>query len=162
MALDGYAAGRSIGTMLRELIEGDKVLEHAFKEKVRMAVDNQAAVQILSGQAATRWRTRHLRVKSAAIIEAVENGSCEVAHIPGTEQLADIGTKTLPAVTLEKLRGLAGMERLSELRGEAREEAEEEEKVVIIEKGKARTLRGTVAKRVLAAFCSAIPYSSRC
>jgi len=151
VALDGYAAGRSIGTMLRELIEGDKVLEHAFKEKVRMAVDNQAAVQILSGQAATHWRTRHLRVKSAAIIEAVENGSCEVAHIPGTEQLADIGTKTLPAVTLEKLRGLAGMERLSELRGEAREEAEEEEKVVIIEKGKARTLRGTVAKRVLAA-----------
>jgi hypothetical protein len=35
-----------------------------------------------------------------------------VAHIPGTEQLADMGTKTLPAATLEKLRKLAGMEKL--------------------------------------------------
>ena len=59
VALDGFAAGRSIGTMISELVEGDKMLESMFTGKVRMAVDNMAAVQILSGQAATHWRTRH-------------------------------------------------------------------------------------------------------
>ena len=67
VALDGFAAGRSIGTMISELVEGDKMLESMFTGKVRMAVDNMAAVQILSGQAATHWRTIpwQLRTKSA-------------------------------------------------------------------------------------------------
>ena len=100
--------------MLQELVTGEPLCEKLFKNEVRLAVDSSAAVQILSGAAASHWRTRHLRVKAAAITEAVEQGYCKVAHIPGTEQFADIGTKTLLIVVLERLKSLAGMESLAD------------------------------------------------
>ncbi len=49
------------------------------------------------------WRTRHLRVKSAALTEAVEDQATVIKHCPGVVQVADIGTKTLDSVKLQEL-----------------------------------------------------------
>ena len=151
VALDAFAATRSMTTMLQELVTGEPLCEKLFKNEVRLAVDNSAAVQILSGAAASHWRTRHLRVKSAAITEAVEQGYCKVAHIPGTEQLADIGTKTLPTVVLERLKSLAGMESLADAKAESSGE-KEVQGYEVVENGKVKfiTTPNGLARRLLA------------
>ena len=44
-----------------------------------------------------------MKVRAAAMIEALENKEIEVQRIPGKYQLADIGTKTLPKTVLYSL-----------------------------------------------------------
>ena len=69
-----------------------------------LGVDNAAAVAITNGtQGQTPWRTRHLRARSAELVEAVQNGDIEILHVPGIYQVADIATKTLPVAVLKRL-----------------------------------------------------------
>ena len=66
-----------------------------------MCVDNAAAVSITQGTAGpVPWRTRHLRVKSAALTEAMADKEIVIRYCPGVAQVADIGTKTLDSVKI--------------------------------------------------------------
>ena len=113
-ACEGFLMGRSNGELMKELFGGCG-LSRELGPGLLLAVDNMAAVGILGNESSGNWRTRHLKVRSAAIHQALEEKVVKVAHCPGTEQIADIGTKTLPATTLNQLKALMGMESLSKL-----------------------------------------------
>ena len=113
-ACEGFLMGRSNGELMKELFGGCG-LSRELGPGLLLAVDNMAAVGILGNESSGNWRTRHLKVRSAAIHQALEEKVVKVAHFPGTEQIADIGTKTLPATTLNQLKALMGMESLSKL-----------------------------------------------
>ena len=63
--------------------------------------DNAAAISLAYGNSATSWRTRHLRVRSNILKEALDEqgsypGGCwKLAHLRGTELVADGMTKPL-------------------------------------------------------------------
>ena len=69
--------------------------------------DNAAAVAIATGPP-TSWRSRHLRLRSAALREKVEAGTLQVYHLRGEWMPADALTKALPitkfAAMLELLK----------------------------------------------------------
>jgi histone deacetylase 1/2 len=116
-ACEGFLMGRSNDHVFREIVENSEV-EEELKDGVVLAVDNMAAVGILGNDSAGNWRTRHLKVRSAAVHQAIEDKALSVVHCPGTEQVADVGTKTLSAATLNHLKSLMGMESLSWLEKE--------------------------------------------
>lgn len=74
-----------------------------------LGVDNSAAISIMSCTQGVNWRTRHLKIKAGAVQEALDQRIVEITHIPGRSQIADIGTKTLPARTLRSLQMLMAM-----------------------------------------------------
>ena len=93
---DAFIAQLGIGELMHELTR--------IRPVRILGVDNAAAVAITNGtQGQTPWRTRHLRVRSAGLVEAVQNGDIEILHVPGIYQVADIATKTLPVVVLKRL-----------------------------------------------------------
>ena len=93
---DAFVAQKGLAELLHEL-------SPEIYRKV-LAVDNAAAVAISQGtNGPTPWRTRHLKVKAAALIEAVEENVIEVIHCPGVTHVADIATKTLGTVILKRL-----------------------------------------------------------
>ena len=109
-ASDGHTALKSMFTLIQEVMrdEPSRVL----------AVDNSAAISLTANNAGqTAWRTRHLKVRANALREDVESGWIVVKHCPGTVQTADIGTKSLPAVTLAKLKALLNITTLAALVG---------------------------------------------
>ena len=63
--------------------------------------DNAAAISLAYGNSNTSWRTRHLRVRSNILKEALEDnnsypgGSWQLHHLKGTELVADGMTKPL-------------------------------------------------------------------
>jgi hypothetical protein len=48
-------------------------------------------------------RTRHLNCKYFAVRQRVSNGSVSVEHLPGTDMLADVLTKSVDISTLNRL-----------------------------------------------------------
>ena len=88
-------ATRSVEVLLKEILRQEV--------RIIIKVDNAAAVSIANPVSTFHWRTRHLKVRAAAMIEAIENKEIEVQRIPGKHQLADIGTKTLPKTILYSL-----------------------------------------------------------
>jgi hypothetical protein len=106
--LSAFTAARSVHAILNEVYHG---LE------IELLVDNAAAVSISSNPLSMNWRTRHLRVRAAGILEGCATGELKVTKVPGVRQIADIGTKVLPATTLKSLLHLLGM-----IRGTASDE----------------------------------------
>jgi hypothetical protein len=87
--------------------EEHKIQKNQQKEALLM-VDNKAALQIIQ-QDGGSWRTRHLRVRSAAIKDRVEKKEMKLVHTPGKIQLADLNTKSHPVVRLEELKEMWGI-----------------------------------------------------
>ena len=83
--------------------------------------DNMAAVG-LATTAPGSWKTRHLRVRARYIRQEISQGTLLVAHTPGEEQPADLGTKPIPAPRLQILRGLWHMKTVEEFLGEGETE----------------------------------------
>ncbi|CAE7228392.1 unnamed protein product [Symbiodinium sp. CCMP2456] len=77
-------------------------------EPVILRVDNTAACG-LATTAPGSWKTRHLKVKARFIRMETAEGRIKVEHAPGDVQVADMGTKPVPASRLEELRRLWGM-----------------------------------------------------
>lgn len=65
-------------------------------QQLELLGDNRAALILHSGQG-RGWRTRHLRLRSFALIEAVRNQEVFMYHRPGKYLLADALTKNLTA-----------------------------------------------------------------
>ena len=105
---DAFIAQKGIGELMHELtgITPGRIL----------AVDNAAAVAISIGTAGpTPWKTRHMKVRSAALSEGVEEHEIAIVHVPGIYQVADIATKTLPVVILKRLMQLLMLCSLADL-----------------------------------------------
>jgi hypothetical protein len=106
--LTAFQAARSVFAIIDEIYKG---------LRIELLVDNAAAVAISSNALAMNWRTRHLRVRAHGILEACQNGELTVTKVAGIHQVADLGTKVLPATTLRSLLYQLGM-----LRGKADDE----------------------------------------
>ena len=72
------------------------------KPQVKLFVDNTAALGLCT-DATGSWKTRHLRVRAHHLREAGKIGELVVKHIPGLQQLADLGTKAFDGPCLLEL-----------------------------------------------------------
>ena len=86
-AQEGYIGGLNVITLLEEMM--------GERWKLHIVIDNQAAVQLLTTQGPTSWRTRHLRIQAFSIVQARRLGILLVHHINGEWELADLLTKAL-------------------------------------------------------------------
>ena len=86
------------------------VLEELTQMDLRCSLlgDNIAAITSFH-QSSGSWRNRHLRMRARAGRERVEAGSLTVSHVPGTLQVADIGTKPLPVGKLLDLLSIGNV-----------------------------------------------------
>ena len=73
-----------------------------------ICVDNQAAI-FLAIIPAVEWRTKHIDIRHHYIREQVETKVIDLYHIAGEENPADLFTKPLPIVKVEKFRNLIGL-----------------------------------------------------
>ncbi|CAE7406162.1 GIP [Symbiodinium sp. CCMP2592] len=122
-----WKAGRqgmvTLSTMEAELLEATQtavlteglacLLDEFCGRRVErlLRVDNAAATSMLLGGPGS-WRTRHLRVRSAHILESVESGQLRVEFVEGLRQLADLGTKSHPKARMWELLRMWGFESL--------------------------------------------------
>ena len=112
--VEGMMAGEAIAVIAEELMLGIQK---------RIWTDSQSAVSILTSEGGN-WRTRHLRMRSAAARQAIQRGEWLLRHRMGEELAADLGTKALTSARLEKLKTAMGMKTVPE---ESQEEPKEEE-----------------------------------
>ena len=87
--------GECVGPIIEELVQEDIVMS--------LLGDNSAALASYE-QGSGTWRNRHLRMRASAGREKVAAGVLFPSHVPGHLQVADVGTKPLPA---QKLLGLS-------------------------------------------------------
>ena len=107
-AIEGLTMGDSVDVLLQEMVR------RSYGRVIK--VDNQAAVSLLSEPAGS-WRTRHLRLRAAHLRWRLSRA------VPGSEQIADVGTKPMTAPKLREMRRMLGMG-LREEESEARIECE--------------------------------------
>jgi hypothetical protein len=115
--IEGMNAGEAVSVILQELL--DEVKRIAWS-------DSQSAIAILTSESGS-WRTRHLRMRAAYAKQAVFTGDWQVSHSPGEDLNADIGTKALTSVRLEKLKSLLCMASKPSISEEAGQEGPTEE-----------------------------------
>jgi len=86
------------------------VIEELVGERVRcwQFTDSASALSIVSGDSAS-WRTRHLRKRARFLRWRALRGDVVMRHQPGSEMVADIGTKALASVRLKELKGRLGL-----------------------------------------------------
>ncbi|CAE7382490.1 unnamed protein product [Symbiodinium sp. CCMP2592] len=99
-ATEGLVIGKSIAAVVREM---HKDLGH-----ISLRIDNQAAITLAKPSSSTSWRTRHLRVRAAYIHEQILTDQVSVVYVPGSNQWADLLTKSFPRQRLEELVGIWG------------------------------------------------------
>ena len=117
--MTGFVYGRAQGYVCQELW-GSKAL-------LTVQNDNTAAISIVSGDS-TNWRSRHLRIRSHVVRQAVRGGHLSLSHVPGEWNASDAGTKSLPLPRLKLLRDGMGLVNIS----------------VIAERSAVRKLQGVV------------------
>ena len=71
-------------------------------------VDNKSAIA-LSKNPVFHFRSKHIHRRFHFIRECVEKEQVEVEHIPGSEQRADILTKSLGRIKFKEMRDLIGV-----------------------------------------------------
>ena len=116
--IEAMVAGESIGVIVEELL--------GFIPKV-LWTDSMSGLAIVTNDGGS-WRTRHLRTRSAFARQAVQQGLWSMAHVPGEEMLADLGTKPLAAPRLEGLKRKLRMGSLEEEVPKEEKRSEEKKK----------------------------------
>lgn len=81
--------------------------------KVAIRVDNKSAIA-LTKNPVFHGRSKHIHRRFHFIRECVESEQIEVEHIPGTEQKADILTKSLGRLKFKEMRSLIGVQNVGE------------------------------------------------
>ena len=79
-----------------------------FTQAMMICADNQAAIFLAINPAVER-RMKHINIRHHYIHEQVETRVIDLYHISGEENPADLFTKPLPVVKVEKLRNLIGL-----------------------------------------------------
>ena len=98
-AVEGFALGDAVHTLLAE---------HEGEHPKRLWIDNAAAVSVLSLGPST-WRTRHLRIRAHHVLWRLASTDWMVNYLPGRFQVADLGTKALPAQRFLELKEMLNM-----------------------------------------------------
>ncbi|CAE7397602.1 GIP [Symbiodinium sp. CCMP2592] len=81
---------------------------HGGPPEIVIKVDNTAAIGLCNESSGT-WKTRHLKVRAFHLREAVRSKELRVEHIPGLQQLGDLGTKAFHRPRLQELLRLWGL-----------------------------------------------------
>jgi len=77
---------------------------------VHMGLDNRAAIKLASQvERPSSWRTRHLRLRAAALKEKQMNQELTIHYVDSLRQGADVLTKTVGADTLQFLKKIIGV-----------------------------------------------------
>jgi hypothetical protein len=71
-------------------------------------VDNKSAIE-LAKNSVNHERNKHIEVRFHFIRDHVKEGSVELVHVVSQDQVADIFTKSLPKVLLDKCKKMIGM-----------------------------------------------------
>ena len=85
--------------------------------ELRLYSDSSAALAIVNGSSGS-WRTRHLRIRAAALTEAVQQGAIQLQHVPGQSLVADGFTKQLGASPFGRFKESLGFYSRAEEVGE--------------------------------------------
>jgi len=95
-----------LSRLLGELL-GSKV------DAVELKVDNKSALA-LAKNPVFHGRSKHIRIKYHFIRDCLEDGSINADHIPTTDQLADILTKSLGKSRFLEMRKRIGLEQITQ------------------------------------------------
>ena len=98
--IEAWTALRGVGGLVEELEEKPAEL--------RLYSDSNAALAIVNGSSGS-WRTRHLRIRAAALSEAVKLGDVQLQHVPGQSLVADGFTKQLGASPFGRFKESLGL-----------------------------------------------------
>ncbi|CAE7208121.1 GIP [Symbiodinium sp. CCMP2592] len=109
-ASEGATLTYSIDAMLSDV--------GVFPSSREIRVDNSAAITLASEEGGS-WRTRHLKVRAAALRQRIQEGWANIAYCPGEWQLADGLTKILASKRMDMLMQKWGLGNKDDLpRGE--------------------------------------------
>ena len=111
-AVEGMVMGDSVDALIQE------IFEEGYPKIIK--VDNTAAINLLT-EASGSWRTRHLRLKASHVRWRFGRMDWMVEAVPGQQQIADVGTKSLPAPRLEELKKMMKMGSYERTKGEGEE-----------------------------------------
>ena len=78
-------------------------------EVVELKVDSKSALALAKNRV-LHERSKHIRIKYHFIRNCLEDGSIKAEHIPTTDQLANILTKSLGKAKFEEMRGRIGLQ----------------------------------------------------
>ena len=92
--------------LAQELQCGDRIPIYSSHDN--LCGYNQAAI-FLAINPAVEQRTKHIDIRHHYIREQVETKVIDLYHIAGEENPADLFTKPLPVVKVEKFRSLIGL-----------------------------------------------------
>ena len=79
-----------------------------IKGQIPLCLDNQAVIFLMINPAVER-RTKHIDIQHHYIREQYEEKVVEPFHVAGEENPADLFTKSLPVVKVEKFRSKIGL-----------------------------------------------------
>ena len=100
----------------KEAIWLQELLSETFgkeSKRVTIKVDNKSAIA-LTKNPVFHGRSKHIHRIFHFIRECVEKEQVEVEHVPGSEQRADILTKSLGRNKFKEMRSLIGVEDVGE------------------------------------------------
>jgi len=98
--MEGAITTEALRVMVEEVIGGPV--------RCWQFTDSSSALTIIIGDTAS-WRTRHLRKRAKFLRWKALRGDVLMRHQPGTEMVADMGTKPLSAVKLREHKQRLGM-----------------------------------------------------
>ena len=81
-------------------------------EVVELKVESKSALA-LAKNPVFHERSKHVRIKYHFIRSCLEDGSIKAEHIPTTDQLADILTKSLGKAKFEEMRERIGLKQIT-------------------------------------------------
>ena len=93
-AIEGVIMGDAVDCMVQEIAGG--------------RYGRQAAVNLMTEPSGS-WRTRHLRLRASHMRWRLGRADWLAIAIPGSLQLADIGTKAMTAPKLTEMRRMRGL-----------------------------------------------------
>ena len=100
-AIEGVIMGDAVDCMVQEIAGG------RYGRIIK--IDNQAAVNLMTEPSGS-WRTRHLRLRASHMRWRLGRADWLAIAIPGSLQLADIGTKVMTAPKLKEMRQMMMVE----------------------------------------------------
>ena len=95
----------------KQIVWVQELLSEVFgRDTVKVAIrfDNKSAIALTKNHV-FHGRSKHIHRRFHFIRECVESEQIEVKHIPGTEQKADILTKSLEKLKFKEMRSLIGV-----------------------------------------------------
>ena len=100
-AIEGVIMGDAVDCMVQEICGA------RYGRVIR--IDNQAAVNLMTEPSGS-WRTRHLRLRASHMRWRLGRADWLVQAVPGSHQLADIGTKVMTAPKLTEMRRMLNIQ----------------------------------------------------